>query len=207
VIEAQYKHDLSQIICKQTNNEDEYNIMLIGIFTILNDNKDTRHIFNLLRNKITTEGYNDETDIIHNFKFYDFTEYEEKLFYYNNIDRNFICHENDNSDKKINFCKCNDCSIENNVLVEYNTCVSNKYNVLYYIKKLDTITERPLKIKHKNNIFEILTDEDIITRLGRFKKEKDINFGKMIGNKGIKGGSEGIYSENKLLLNFFAMLD
>jgi len=139
---------------------------------------------------------------IHNFKFYDFTEYEEKLFYYNNIDRNFICHENDNSDKKINFCKCNDCSIENNVLVEYNTYVSNKYNVLYYIKKLDTITERPLKFKHKNNIFEILTDEDIITRLGRFKKEKDINFGEMIGNKGIKGGSEDIYSENKLLLNF-----
>ena len=74
--------------------------------------------------------------------------------------------------------------------------------VLYYIKKLDTITERPLKFKHKNNIFEILTDEDIITRLGRFKKEKDINFGEMIGNKGIKGGSEDIYSENKLLLNF-----
>lgn len=44
--------------------------MLIGIFTILNDNKDTKHIFNLLRNKITTEGYNDETDIIHNFKLF-----------------------------------------------------------------------------------------------------------------------------------------
>ena len=65
-----YKYDLSQIISKQTNNEDEYNIMLIGIFTILNENKDTRHIFNLLRNKITTEGYNDETDIIHNFKLF-----------------------------------------------------------------------------------------------------------------------------------------
>jgi hypothetical protein len=68
--EVKYKYDLSQIIIKHYENEDIQNVMLVGIFTILNENDDTRHIFNLLRNKITADGYNDETNIIHNFKLF-----------------------------------------------------------------------------------------------------------------------------------------
>jgi len=80
--ETQYKYDLSQIISKQINNEDEYNLMLIGIFTILNDNQNTRHIFNLLRNKIQIQGYNDETNIIHNFKLFMLILSPEFLYLY-----------------------------------------------------------------------------------------------------------------------------
>lgn len=49
--EKQYKHDLLQIISRPPNDE-LYYMKLYGIFTILNKNKDTKYIFDLLRKKI-----------------------------------------------------------------------------------------------------------------------------------------------------------
>ena len=47
---SQYKYDLLQII-SESDNDNLYHIKLYGIFIILNNNKDTKHIFNLLRKK------------------------------------------------------------------------------------------------------------------------------------------------------------
>ena len=64
----QHKYDLSQII-SESNNDDLYNIKLYGIFIILNDNEDTKYIFNLLRKKMPTE-FHDETDMYYNVRFF-----------------------------------------------------------------------------------------------------------------------------------------
>ena len=71
----QHKYDLSQII-SESNNDDLYNIKLYGIFIILNDNEDTKYIFNLLRKKMPTE-FHDETDKYHNIMlFYQILSYD-----------------------------------------------------------------------------------------------------------------------------------
>ena len=64
----QHKYDLSQII-SESNNDDLYNIKLYGIFIILNDNEDTKYIFNLLRKKMPIE-FHDETDMYYNVRFF-----------------------------------------------------------------------------------------------------------------------------------------
>ncbi len=65
---TQYKYNLTQII-SESDNDDLYNIKLFGIFTILNNNEDTKHIFNLLRKKIPTE-FHDENDTYYNIRLF-----------------------------------------------------------------------------------------------------------------------------------------
>jgi hypothetical protein len=55
---SQYKYDLSQII-SELDDVNLYHMKLYGIFLILNDNEDAKHIFNLLRKKMPTE-FHDE---------------------------------------------------------------------------------------------------------------------------------------------------
>ena len=64
----QYKYDLTQII-SESDNDDLYNIKLYGIFIILNNNEDTKYIFNLLRKKMPIE-FHDETDMYYNVRFF-----------------------------------------------------------------------------------------------------------------------------------------
>jgi hypothetical protein len=72
---SQYKYDLSQII-SESDNEDLYNIKLYGIFIILNNNEDTKRIFNLLREKLPEELH-DEIDTYHNIiLFYQILSYD-----------------------------------------------------------------------------------------------------------------------------------
>jgi hypothetical protein len=65
---TQHKYDLLQII-SESDNDDLYHIKLYGIFIILNSNKDTKQIINLLRKKMPEE-YHDETDFYHNVKLF-----------------------------------------------------------------------------------------------------------------------------------------
>lgn len=46
-------------------------------------------------------------------------DYEERLFYYNAIDRPYVYHENVNADPEIGFDHCNDCALENLIWTEY----------------------------------------------------------------------------------------
>lgn len=46
-------------------------------------------------------------------------DYEDRLFYYNAIDRPYIYHENTNSSEELGFDHCNDCSIENRAWTDF----------------------------------------------------------------------------------------
>jgi hypothetical protein len=62
---AQYEYDLSQIISKPEDGDELYNIKLFGIFTVLNENKYTKYIFKMLREKMAEE-FSNENDNLHN---------------------------------------------------------------------------------------------------------------------------------------------
>ena len=59
---AQYEYDLSQIIFKTAEYD---NIKLFEIFTVLNENKYTKYIFNMLRHKMPEE-FSNETNTLNN---------------------------------------------------------------------------------------------------------------------------------------------
>jgi hypothetical protein len=105
---TQYKYDLSQII-SESDNKDLYNIKLYGIFIILNNNENTKYIFNLLRKKMPTE-FHDENDTYHNIMlFYQILSYDLLYLYHP--------------------CICN----------IYNDNVINTINLNNLLLKLDTI--------------------------------------------------------------------
>ena len=124
-------------------------------------------------------------DNINNIIEYDIKEIEEKLFYYNCIDRIWLMHNNDNVNRKLGFCKCGDCALENKIWVDY-------LNLnMGYIKKIDdcitvtnNITSRPLSNVHKCTVwsdmsknlevFEKIINSNINTKkkINRFKNQK-----------------------------------
>ena len=46
-------------------------------------------------------------------------DYASKYFFYNNIGRSFICHDNKHANKGLGFDLCNDCAIEAEIWSEY----------------------------------------------------------------------------------------
>lgn len=95
-------------------------------------------------------GYIHKKDI-DNIVEYDTKNIEDRIFYYNTINRGSF-HENNNSSKKLHFCHCNDCAIENNIWENY----TKKYggNVHKLVKLANQATHRPLHKIHKRNIFK-----------------------------------------------------
>ena len=66
---------MSQIISRP-EDEDLYNVKLFGIFTILNNNEETKQIFNLIR-MLLPEEYHDESSTFHNIMlFYEIISYQ-----------------------------------------------------------------------------------------------------------------------------------
>ena len=80
---AQYEYDLSQIISKPQDGAGAlYNIKLLEIFTVLNANKYTKFIFNMLREK-TAKEFSNENDNLHNIiLFYKILSYEFLYLYH-----------------------------------------------------------------------------------------------------------------------------
>ena len=76
---SKYEYDLSQIISKLADND---NIELLGIFTILNENKYIKYIFNLLRQKIPEEFSNETNDLHNIILFYKILSYEFLYVYH-----------------------------------------------------------------------------------------------------------------------------
>ena len=70
---SKYEYDLSQIISKLADYD---NIKLLNIFTILNENKYIKYIFNLLRKKIPEEFSNETNDLHNIILFYKILSYE-----------------------------------------------------------------------------------------------------------------------------------
>lgn len=76
---SKYECDLSQIISKLADYD---NNKLLGIFTILNENKYIKYIFNLLRQKMPEE-FSNETNELHNIiLFYKILSYEFLYVYH-----------------------------------------------------------------------------------------------------------------------------
>jgi len=76
---SKYEYDLSQIISKLADND---NIELLGIFTILNENKYIKYIFNLLRKKMPEEFSNETNDLHNIILFYKILSYEFLYVYH-----------------------------------------------------------------------------------------------------------------------------
>lgn len=75
--------------------------------------------------------------------------YENKLFYYNNIERCYGHHINENADKKLGFDHCNDCAIENYIWKKYvakypNTAKRMGPDITDLVAKLSKNTRRSL---------------------------------------------------------------
>jgi hypothetical protein len=116
---------------------------------------------------------------------YDITEIEEKMCYYNVVDRSWKFKPNNNASKKHKFCHCNDCALENKILTEA------KMDVLSTVEKLGIITNRKLSDVHSYPIFEVFDKQKMIERVNNYKgltiKRKHQ---KQKGNKGKSGGNE-----------------
>ena len=76
---SKYEYDLSQIISKLADYD---NIKLLNIFTILNENKYIKYIFNLLRKKIPEEFSNETNDLHNIILFYKILSYEFLYVYH-----------------------------------------------------------------------------------------------------------------------------
>ena len=76
---SKYEYDLSQIISKLADND---NIQLLNIFTILNENKYIKYIFNLLRKKMPEEFSNETNDLHNIILFYKILSYEFLYVYH-----------------------------------------------------------------------------------------------------------------------------
>ena len=128
-------------------------------------------------------------DNIKNIVEYNLCEIEEKLFYFNVIDRSWYYHKNENSSIKHNFCHCNDCALENDIWERYikynNGYVKSVYDT---IKITDDITNRPLYKVHKGTVWKDLTTDleklDKTYTSSLYKSSIKRDFGFQIGNKG-----------------------
>jgi hypothetical protein len=119
---------------------------------------------------------------------YDTIEIENRFLAYNKVFR-VLFHENKNSNKAMHFCKCNDCSIENNIWTNYlklNIKQDIIESVLDAVKLTGIVTNRPLEKVHTNTIWQPLKD------LTEFKKmynimNKGSEYRKNFAQKGNKG--------------------
>ena len=94
---SKYEYDLSQIISKLADYD---NIKLLNIFTILNENKYIKYIFNLLRQKMPEE-FSNETNTLHNIiLFYKILSYEFLYVYHPCICD--LYHDNDIKSENLN---------------------------------------------------------------------------------------------------------
>lgn len=75
----------------------------------------------------------------------DANDYEDKLYYYNSIERPFVKHINENADRKLGFDKCNDCAIENYIWKQYLKMSGRKESVKSLVAKLSKNTHRHLR--------------------------------------------------------------
>ena len=94
---SKYEYDLSQIISKLADYD---NIKLLNIFTILNENKYIKYIFNLLRKKIPEEFSNETNDLHNIILFYKILSYEFLYVYHPCICD--LYHDNDIKSENLN---------------------------------------------------------------------------------------------------------
>lgn len=84
-------------------------------------------------------------------------DYEDRLFYYNNIERCYGHHVNDNADPKLGFDHCNDCALENLLWKNYISSIigdqRTRPTVQSFVSKLSKITHRHLIRENHGRFF------------------------------------------------------
>ena len=126
---------------------------------------------------------------INNIKYYNIKEIEEKMYYYNIIERTWGSHINENTDKSIGLCTCGDCALENLIWTNY-----IKLNIGYLntvkssINITNIITNRSLLNVHKNVIWENMSKNIDLLKIMVDKninlKKKKFVFKNQKGQKG-----------------------
>jgi hypothetical protein len=129
---------------------------------------------------------------ISNIVEYDIKDIEDKMFYYNTINRTWVFHYNPNSNKDINFCHCNDCALENKIWTDYGY---NKKQIHSVVQKLGTITGRPLSRSHSYPLYEKLNNKQILNRVKSWRSSNHSVSTKI--NKGDFGLRQGGYIESQ----------
>lgn len=135
---------------------------------------------------------------INNIKNYPIDEYENKFFTYNKIYRRLCYHKNKNSNKKLKFCNCNDCSIENRIYEDYKRYIDKKSNIFNVFNILNKVTHRSLNKAHNFTLFEVLSYKDLFKKIEEYyinrPEIKKPKHKKQIGNQGTntKGGDRDI---------------
>lgn len=86
------------------------------------------------------------------------SDYEDKYFYYNSIERCYGLHYNNNADRKLGFDYCNDCALENllwnNYMQKYSAVVKEMgATVKSLVHKLSQITRRHLIRENHGHFF------------------------------------------------------
>jgi hypothetical protein len=85
--------------------------------------------------------------------------YEDKLFYYNTVERCYGRHKNANANRELGFDYCGDCALENYIweqyVAAYPTTSANR-DIAGLVKKLSQITYRDLKNRNHGYLFEPL---------------------------------------------------
>jgi hypothetical protein len=77
-------------------------------------------------------------------KQYNIYEFENKIFYYNVIERGFVHHINPEASKQLGFDHCNDCSLEALIWRDYYNKFKKSGNIIEAVKQLSYIVKRNL---------------------------------------------------------------
>jgi hypothetical protein len=155
--------DVNDINEKTFDDEFKYSKKL-GI-DFLRDYKN--NIFNMCKSKLYVQAWAApssselrmliEKKDINNIITYEIDKIEGRMFYFN-LDRSWFMHPNKNANKKLNFCHCNDCSLENLIWTNYFKkfsgfgVVNSVYDAVIITNK---ITFRPLNSIHTGAVWEI----------------------------------------------------
>jgi hypothetical protein len=99
---------------------------------------------------------------LNNIVEYDSIDMEEKINYFNVITRMWSLHHNPNASRKIGFCNCNDCALENKIWTDYGY---NKKQVHEAVTHLGKLLYRPLIRVHPYRYFTLFNNSDIIKRM------------------------------------------
>lgn len=117
-----------------------------------------------------------------NLIYYPVNEIENKYYWYNNVRRSFFFHKNPNADRKIGFCHCSDCAMENKIWTDYGYDAKEVKKAVVHMGK---IANGALTKVHKYNIWEVPTAASLRTKVDmKVAPPKVFNFGNQRGNIG-----------------------
>lgn len=120
-------------------------------------------------------------------------DYENRLFYYNSVERCFRHHINDNADRALGFDHCNDCALENHLWKKYIAYSGDTVPVRARVKKLSDITFRPLVRENHGHFFDKYDPASLLRAIQDFQrapKQPVYMFGQPKKDHG-RGGDRG----------------